>query len=111
MLYLWYWSLFNNTAIVIFWPFDPAQNAIQGDAPEGSDTFQWQLWEEMAWAEIGWWNGTSWQLFILDDDQTCDFKDRVGVEPLYNSVEFDDPVELSSGSSWVRRPGGQWSYQ
>ena len=24
---------------VIFWPFDPAKNAIQGDAPEGSDTF------------------------------------------------------------------------
>ena len=43
---------------VIFWPFDSAQNAIQGDAPEGSDTFQWQLWEEIAWAEIGWWNGT-----------------------------------------------------
>ena len=30
----------------------------QGDAPEGSDTFQWQLGEEIAWAEIGWWNGT-----------------------------------------------------
>ena len=39
--------------------FDPAQNAIQGDAPEGSNTFQWQLWEEIAWAEIGWWNGMS----------------------------------------------------
>ena len=33
--------------------FDPAKNAIQSDAPEGSDTFQWQLWEEIAWAEIG----------------------------------------------------------
>ena len=33
--------------------FDPAQNAIQGDAPEGRDTFQWQLGEEIAWAEIG----------------------------------------------------------
>ena len=31
----------------------------QGDAPEGGDTFWWQLWEEIAWAEIGWWNGTS----------------------------------------------------
>ena len=38
---------------VIFWPFDPAQNAVQGDALEGSDTFQWQLWEEITWAEIG----------------------------------------------------------
>ena len=25
--------------IVVFWPFDPGKNAIQGDAPEGSDTF------------------------------------------------------------------------
>ena len=48
-----------DLANVVFWPFDPAQNAIQGDAPEGSDTFQWQLGEEIAWAEIGWWNGTS----------------------------------------------------
>ena len=24
---------------VMFWSFDPAKNAIQGDAPEGSDTF------------------------------------------------------------------------
>ena len=39
--------------------FDPAQNAIQGDAPEGIDTFQWQLGEEIAWAEIGKQNGTS----------------------------------------------------
>ena len=28
--------------------FDQAQNAIQGDAPEGRDTFQWQLGEEIA---------------------------------------------------------------
>ena len=27
------------STIVVFWPFDPAKNAIQGDAPEGSDTF------------------------------------------------------------------------
>ena len=33
--------------------FDQAQNAIQGDAAEGSDTFRWQLGEEIAWAEIG----------------------------------------------------------
>ena len=43
---------------VMFWPFDPAKNAIQGDTPEGSETFWWQLWEETVWAEIGWWNGT-----------------------------------------------------
>ena len=59
------WEVFHGKRIrwggdiVIFWLFDPAQNAIQGDAPEGSDTLQWQLCEEIAWAEIGWWNGTS----------------------------------------------------
>ena len=46
---------------------------LQSDAPEESD-----LW-------------TAWQLFPLDDDQTCDFKDRVGyrvsVELLYNSIK------------------------
>ena len=31
--------LLFNTYYVMFWPFDPAKNAIQGDAPEGSDTF------------------------------------------------------------------------
>ena len=45
------------------------------DAPEESD-----LW-------------TAWQLFPLDDDQTCDFKDRggdwVNVELLYNSVKTE----------------------
>ena len=43
-----YINHFVCTSVVVFWPFDPAQNAIQGDAPEGSDTFQWQLWEEIA---------------------------------------------------------------
>ena len=53
------------------------------DAPEESD-----LW-------------TAWQLFPLDDDQTWDFKDRVDVELLYNSVKTE---EDSSGcsSSWSR---------
>ena len=38
---------------VLYFDLRPGQNAIQGDAPEGSDIFQWQLWEEIAWAEIG----------------------------------------------------------
>ena len=39
---------------VIFWSVDAFQgNAFQGNAPEGSDTFWWQLWEEIAWAEMG----------------------------------------------------------
>ena len=33
------------------------------------------------------------KLFPLDDDYTFDFKDRVGVERLYDSVYFDEPVE------------------
>ena len=28
----------DRRGIVMFWPFDPAKNAIQGGAPEGSDT-------------------------------------------------------------------------
>ena len=57
----------------------------QTDAPEESD-----LW-------------TAWQLFPLDDDQTCDFEDRVGdwvdVERLYNSVKTE--VKLVTVSySW-----------
>ena len=47
----------KGTDYFMFWPFDPAKNAIQGDALEGSDTFWWQLREEIAWAEIGWWMG------------------------------------------------------
>ena len=47
------------TSVCCILTFDPAQNAIQGDVPEASDTFQWQLGEEIALAEIGWWNGTS----------------------------------------------------
>ena len=46
---------------VMFWPStrpNKKKMLFQGDAPEGSDTFQWQLGEEIAWAEIGWWNGT-----------------------------------------------------
>ena len=53
-------SLDHSSTSFAFWlgllccilTFDPVQNAIQGDAPEGSDTFQWQLGEEIAWAEI-----------------------------------------------------------
>ena len=48
---------------------------LQSDVPEESD-----LW-------------TAWQLFPLDDDQTCHSKDwvgdRVGVELLYNSVKTE----------------------
>ena len=47
---------------------------------------------------------TAWQLFPLDDDQTCDFKDRVGdwvdVELLYNSVKTEvkrDRVRVGEG--------------
>ena len=36
----------------LYFDLRPEQNAIQGDAPEGSETFQWQLCEEIAWAEI-----------------------------------------------------------
>ena len=73
---------------VMLWPFDPAQNAIQGDAPEGSDTMavmwgnrvgeNWLMkWDEQkkipmvhsktdAPEESDLW--TAWQLFPLDGD-------------------------------------------
>ena len=36
-----YWTeiITWSRIIIMFWPVDPAKNAIQGDAPEGSDTF------------------------------------------------------------------------
>ena len=47
----------------------------------------------------------AWQLFPLDDDQTCDSKDRVGdrvdVELLYNSVKTE-VRELEIGRSYRR---------
>ncbi len=52
-------TYFKDLLICYILTFDPAQNGIQEDAPEGSDTFQWQLGEEIAWAEIGSQNGTS----------------------------------------------------
>ena len=90
----------------------------QGDTPEGSDTFQWpvterdrvgglrlMIWDKMkvplchysdAPEESNLW--TAWQLFPLDDDYTFDFGDpvgdRVGVELLYNWVEFGVPKQL-----------------
>ena len=54
-----FWGMFKYEKVVLYFDLRPEQNAIQGDAPEGSDTFHWQLCEEIAWAEIGWWNGTS----------------------------------------------------
>ena len=43
---------------------------------------------------------TAWQLFPLDDDQTCHSKDIVwAIELLYNSVK--------TGSQWVWRPVGE----
>ena len=59
--YLIYWEcmcVYACKTICYVLTFDPAQKMLfQGDAPERSDTFQWQLGEEIAWAEIGWWNG------------------------------------------------------
>ena len=46
-------SALSYTSAVLYFDVRPEQNAIQGDAPEGSDTFQWQLCEEIAWAKIG----------------------------------------------------------
>ena len=49
----------NNSAFCCILTFDPAQNAIQGHAPEGSDSFQWQLGEEIRVGGNWLKNGTS----------------------------------------------------
>ena len=40
----------NNNCIgyVVYWPSIRPNMPFQSDAPEGSDTFRWQLWEEIA---------------------------------------------------------------
>ena len=95
---------------VVFWPFNSAKNAIQSDAPEGSDILMAVMRGNRAgelWLII--WDKvkvplqsdapeesdlrTAWQLFPLDADQTCHSKDwvgdQVGVELLYNSVKTE----------------------
>ena len=72
-------------ARLIIW--DKVKVPLQNDAPEESD-----LW-------------TAWQLFLLDDDQTCHSKDWVGdrvcVELLYNSVKTE-VSQLEIGRSYRR---------
>ena len=92
-------AILNKCCILTF---DPAKNTIQSDALEGSDTFQWQLLEEIAQVSSAdnmgqgegptseWWTEREWPVncmtFPLHDDQTYHSKDWVGVELLYNSV-------------------------
>ena len=37
---------------VVYWPSTPPNMPFQSDAPTGSDTFRWQLWEEIALAGL-----------------------------------------------------------
>ena len=67
-------------AQLIIW--DKVKVPLQSDAPEESD-----LW-------------TAWQLFPLDDNQTCHSKDWVGVELIYNSVKTRSQTEI--GRSYRR---------
>ena len=86
----------------------------QGNTPEGSDTFQrpvierdrvgglrLMIWDKVkvplchyshAPEESNLW--TAWQLFPLDFDFKDPVGDRVGVELLFNSVEFGVPKQL-----------------
>ena len=77
------------TVCVMFWPStQPQKMLFQGDAPEGSDTFQWPVIERDRVGGLGFiiWDKvkvpqchysdapeesdlwTAWQLFPLDDD-------------------------------------------
>ena len=102
-----FWKIINGW--MLYFDLGPGPKMLfQGDTPEGSDTFQWPVIERdrvgglrlMIWDKVkvplchysdapeesNLW--TAWQLFPLDDDQTFDFKDPVGVELLYNWVEL-----------------------
>ena len=82
-----YERISRRWARLIIW--DKVKVPLQSDAPEESD-----LW-------------TAWQLFPLDDDQTCHSKDwvgdRVSVELLYNSVKTEIRQLESSWSGSYRR--------
>ena len=43
---------FKITISVVFWPSTQPNMIFQSDAPEGSDTFRWQLWEEIVQADL-----------------------------------------------------------
>ena len=107
--------------------FDPAPKMLfLGDTPEGSDTFQWpvikrdrvsglrlMIWDKVkvslchyshAPEESNLW--TEWQLFSAWWRLNIRFKDpvgdRVGVELLFNSVEFGVPKQLPADSQRIR---------
>ena len=50
-----------STHRVVFWPSTRTNLPFQGDAPEGSDTFQWQLWEEIVYIYIYIYNFFVWR--------------------------------------------------
>ena len=104
-----------NRTTVVNWPSTRPNMPFQSDAPEGSDAFRWQLLEEIALAgladnmgqgKIAWYShGTpekcdlwaAWQLFPLDDDQTCHSKDSEwAIELLYNSVKTGSQLVLET---------------
>ena len=120
---VWNGTIFDiETVLVIFWPSPRPKMLFQGDTPEGSDTFKrpvierdrvgglrLMIWDKVkvllchyshAPEESNLW--TAWQLFPLDDDKTFDFKDpvgvRVGVELLFNSVEFGSQSSCQKNS-------------
>ena len=106
----------------------------QGNTPEGSDPFQRPVIERdrvgglrlMIWdkvkvplchyshtpEECNLW--TARRLFPLDDDKTFDFKDpvgdRVGVELLFNSVEFGVPSSCQQTSRELETRCGRGSH-
>ena len=123
--YVEFWKIINGWMLYFdLWP--GSKMLFQGDTPEGSDTFQWPVIERdrvgglklMIWVKVkvplchysdapeesNLW--TAWHLFPLDDDWTSDFKDpvgdRVGVELLFNSVEFGVPKQLPAEFQRVR---------
>ena len=111
----------------------PEQNAIQGDAPKESDIPMAVMWGNrvggnwlMKWDEqknshgtlIDWCTGREWPLNCMTVISawwrlSIRFQRSSGRRQVYNSIEFDEPVELSvelrAVGSWVEdRTEFQW---
>ena len=98
---------------VVFWPFDPAKNAIprwctgrrwhilmavmRGNRVGGNWLMKWDELNNSHGTLIDWFTGREWPLNCMTVIYAWwRLNIRVGVEWLYNSVEFDEPVELQT---------------
>ena len=107
---------------VVYWPSTRPNMPFQSDAPEGSDTFRWQLWEEIALAGLADDMGQSkipWYTHRLMHRKrvACELHDSYfrlmtikqaipktewSIKLLYNSVKTGRSIKLSHrASGWA----------